>query len=308
MGISHFGVIPMDYNIDSIRLDIFHGRGNVYKVIIKYVRTLLSGNWTAITLFTNMLSKWNEWDGYVIITWILGKPMNNLRGAHTLEFADRTDKVCHVFRSLIKDSRVTALWESLKCFHVMCEILSLIFIDDYKDLKELFLASNVDSISSSKNEIAKAVIELYKTKADQFYTHALASFMSQETSGDRETFHLHALRHYMPTFMKRTYERHKMNVGIFTMEGFEYKNYSSKHAIREHSNRRGNVCMQSLKYLTLQFINRKHNVQEEIKKRKQKRKARRKVKAKRKRSFSDVYPSEPACAQIPMRQSESTLT
>ena len=72
-------------------------------------------------------------------------------------------------------------------------------------------------------------------------------------------------------------------MGVFTMEGFEYKNYSSKQAIREHSNRRGNVCHQSLKFLTLQFILKHHEVQKEIIKREYKLKARTKVKAKRKR-------------------------
>ena len=37
MGISHFGAIPMDYIISNIRIDIFHGRKNVYKVCLTYI-------------------------------------------------------------------------------------------------------------------------------------------------------------------------------------------------------------------------------------------------------------------------------
>ena len=59
MGISHFGAVPMDYNISSIRLDIFHGRGNVHKVCLTYIRKLLKGNWTSITAFAQMLNSWN---------------------------------------------------------------------------------------------------------------------------------------------------------------------------------------------------------------------------------------------------------
>ena len=45
----------MDYDIGSIQLDIFHGRGNVFKMCIAYIRKLLGGNWTAITVFAQML-------------------------------------------------------------------------------------------------------------------------------------------------------------------------------------------------------------------------------------------------------------
>ena len=88
MGILHFGVVPMDYKIESICLDIFHGRSNVYKVFITYIRKLFKGNWTSITHFAQMLNSWDVWDDYSVVTWILAKPMASLRGAHTLEFCD----------------------------------------------------------------------------------------------------------------------------------------------------------------------------------------------------------------------------
>ena len=118
---------------------------------------------------------------------------------------------------------------------------------------------------TSKQAIPEATIEFHKEELQAFYKEALASFMSQETPGYSETFYIHVLRYYMPEFMKKTYGKHKMGVGIFTMEGFEYKHYSSKHVIHERSNSRGNFCMRSLKYLTLQYINQKYDVQEEIK-------------------------------------------
>ena len=58
--------------------------------------------------------------------------------------------------------------------------------------------------------------------------------MTKKVAGDGETFYLHAMSQYMPVLMKDTYDDHRLGLGIFTMEGFEYKNYSSKHAIREH--------------------------------------------------------------------------
>ena len=38
--------------------------------------------------------------------------------------------------------------------------------------------------------------------------------------------------------MKETYERHGLGVGVFTMEGFEYKNYSSKQAVKNQTNKK----------------------------------------------------------------------
>ena len=99
-GVSHFGVVPEDYDITSLCIDIFHERGNVHKVFIMYIQKILAGNWASITAFANILKKWDQWDDYVVITWILGKSISNLRGSHTLEFSDRTDQVCKLLSSM----------------------------------------------------------------------------------------------------------------------------------------------------------------------------------------------------------------
>ena len=94
MGISYFGAILLDYNISNMRLDILHERSNVHKVCLAYICKLFKGNRTSITTFVKMLNSWSVWDNYTVVTWILAKPMSCLRGAHTLEFLDRTDEVC----------------------------------------------------------------------------------------------------------------------------------------------------------------------------------------------------------------------
>ena len=108
MGISHFGAIPLDYKISNMLIDIFHGRGNVYKVCLTYIRKILRGNWTAITAFAQMLNGWNSWDDYNVVTWILAKPMSSLRGDHTLEFSERTNEVCDLLLSIQKIPKVNA--------------------------------------------------------------------------------------------------------------------------------------------------------------------------------------------------------
>ena len=71
----------------------------------------------------------------------------------------------------------------------------------------------------------------------------------------------------MPHIMRDTYKRHKIGLDIFTMEGFEYKNYTSKQVMRSRTNGRGIQCMQSLRVMQLLFMHDKLVVEHDLKKR-----------------------------------------
>ena len=83
-----------------------------------------------------MLNNWNVWDDYSVITWILAKPLSNLRGAHTLGFSKRTDEFCEKLQSLQNSQKVNKLCVSLKSFCRMCELLSLVFLDEFNTTKK----------------------------------------------------------------------------------------------------------------------------------------------------------------------------
>ena len=85
-----------------------------------------------------------------------------------------------------------------------------------------------------------------------------------------ETFYLHNLKHYMPHIMRYTYENHGVGPAIFTMEGFEYKNYTSKQVMRCWTNGRGIQCMQSLRVMQLLYINDHFSVSDEFNKQQRK--------------------------------------
>ena len=70
--------------------------------------------------------------------------------------------------------------------------------------------------------------------------------MESSGSGEGELFYLHVLRHYMPKNMQTTYYRHHKGVAFFRMEGFEYKNYTSKHIMQSRNNGRRIQVNQSL--------------------------------------------------------------
>ena len=73
--------------------------------------------------------------------------------------------------------------------------------------------------------------------------------MIKSNQGDCETFYLYSLRWYFPEIMKLTYQRHGVGIGVYTLEGFEYKNYTSKWVVQTRTNGKDNITMQSLKTL-----------------------------------------------------------
>jgi hypothetical protein len=50
-----------------------------------------------------------------------------------------------------------------------------------------------------------------------------------------ESLYVHKLGYYMPVHVKITFERHRLVIGIFTMQGFERRNKESKNCIKRFS-------------------------------------------------------------------------
>ena len=129
-----------------------------------------------------------------------------------------------MLKSLQNSSKVTSLFKALTSFQRISKFLLLVIIDDYKIAKSFFPQDSPITETSTKKEIAYQLIDCYEKEASKFYTNAHASFMSLDIPGDGETFYIHSITKYIPVIMRRTYDQHKLGVGIFTMEGFEYKN------------------------------------------------------------------------------------
>ena len=67
---------------------------------------------------------------------------------------------------------------------------------------------------------------------------------------------------------KRLCQKHWLRIEVMTMEGFEYKNFTSKYVISTRTNGKGNIVLQSMRVLHLLFQTGYHNVEREIKRRK----------------------------------------
>lgn len=257
-GICHFGVVPEGYNFaSSMRYDVFHGRGNIGKKMIAYIHKLLDGNYTNLEQFAFFLQTLKSWGDYEISPWLTGDGVARLKGVHIKQFVKQVDDVTTMLSSLCLPHEVKHINIALKAFAKVSKILSFIFIDDYDDVKE-FLSDSQLNKSSPKEEIASAIVKSYKKYAKEFYDAGMKSFMTTSTMGDSETFYVHNIVFYMPSIIQDTYEKHKLGPGVWSMEGFEYKNAQSKRAVYTHSNRKGNLPAQSLAHLFLIYTMGRH--------------------------------------------------
>ena len=141
--------------------------------------------------------------------------------------------------------------------------MSIMIIDEYEVVSKFVPSIN---ISSTPQQFAGAFAECFKTNVDIFYKHGLDSFLTERSKGDKETFYIHTISHYVYDIIKDTYRSHRLGPGVWSMEGFESKNAQSKRAVCIHSNRKGNLPAQSIAQMYLQFVGGKHDVEAELKK------------------------------------------
>ena len=64
----------------------------------------------------------------------------------------------------------------------------------------------------------------------------------------------------MPDIVERTYEKHRLGPGVFTIEAFEATNFSTKKLVRSKSNHKGNTCLKTMVQLVTSHANYEHNI------------------------------------------------
>ena len=73
--------------------------------------------------------------------------------------------------------------------------------------------------------------------------------LTQNVTGDRETFYMHELRYYVPQIAKKIHDTYGVRIGVYTMQGYERQNKESKNTLRRFNNNRGNIVVPNLKQL-----------------------------------------------------------
>ena len=234
LGITHFGVDPNQLRRDQIRLDTFHLKCAVTRVLMRELQKfMLDQSYKHIQQFkVKVLSKfWNQFHLFVFAN---NKPFASFQGNELARFIVNIPGINEFLIATFDESlylkglmRALVLWKTMFAFLGKTRIDDCGGVDGYKTM--------IDSYVSNANE-------LFEIGAD--------SFLSDGTKiGEKESFYMHALKNYIPTMARITLERHRLGIGVFNMQGFERRNKESKNTLRRFSNMKGNIVMNNVKRL-----------------------------------------------------------
>ena len=244
---------------------MFHGGVNYVKLQVKYIRRILEGDYESLDKFGQFLmTNLKTWKAFQITPWLNNDPQSkSLRGEHTKEFTKSTHKICEQLKKLRSNRECHNFCDALYAYEKINCFLSFIFIDDYKTANALF-GHNIFTANTERKCIGEKMLKEFERLVTVLYDLGMKTFLTDVVLGDHETFYAHAMRWYFVALLKRTYAKFDLGLGAFSKEGFEAINYMTKRIIRDHSNRRGNICAQTMVRIVLAYVNHVHDVQIEL--------------------------------------------
>ena len=102
-------------------------------------------------------------------------------------------------------------------------------VEALKVLKPIFDFTSITHIEDGVN-YGELLVQ-FKDDVTLLFRHGKDTFLA----GNGVTFYFHCLRFYLPQIANITFKRHKLGLGIFTMQGFEQRNKESKNTINRFS-------------------------------------------------------------------------
>ena len=230
-GVSHFGIEPDLLPRDSLRFDTFHMKCAVTRKIMGYTRRFFMNQSSEVMddFCTKVLRTF--WKDYHLYVWKNKKNFASFLGNEIALFVGNTNAIIRFMDDNLESTvEVDSMKEALQLWLKLFKFLGLTYI------------TNEDEY---KNDLLQFELNLKR-----FYTVGARTFLSSQqmiVDGREESFYCHALRYYMIEIAKVTFERHRVGIGIFNMQGFERRNKESKNCIRRFSNKRGNVLPNNLR-------------------------------------------------------------
>ena len=105
---------------------------------------------------------------------------------------------------------------ALKLWVKICEFIIKAKIDDGDDYEEQ--------------------IKQFEILVKQFYEYGRTTFLASKAGviGSMETSYMHILRYNLATLAKITFRRHKVGIGVFTLQGYERCDKESKDIFLKH--------------------------------------------------------------------------
>ena len=170
------------------------------------------------------------WGAFHVSVWRLNKKISSFNGNEIVLFIRNIPKIISFLKENFRpDPDLDAICDGLSAWADITPFLNHVTYE------------SVDHFEAS--------IKKYEEDVKKFYAAGKTSFLFAKTEGDIETFYSHTLRFYMLQIARTTFEKHKLGLGIFTMQGFERRNKESKNTFRRFTNKKGNTLLSNLKRL-----------------------------------------------------------
>ena len=184
--------------------------------------------------FCDILSQF--WSMHNCLLWVMGNPFQRLVGSDLFSFVQNIHKVTSFLQqSIVANNTMDQLCEALHLWKEITPMLTLLKYDNEEDYYSKY--------------------DAFVTAVKRFYVCGSKTFITKDPSnvGGEETFYLHVLRFYLPQKMHQLYVKHKVGLGVCTMQGFERRNKESKNTMQRFYNGRGNVLVTNMKRLWFVF-------------------------------------------------------
>lgn len=228
-GVTHFGIHPGKFSIESVRFDVFHLRSAITRKLLHYLRQTMDqyDDSTLLQVFKWFRNLWGEW---YCVQFILNQTQTRLQGSHIVNFIKRIDDIVGLIKLLVEpDEEFDSFLNALVLWKDISKFLNITEIED-------------------KDEY-KCKIEKFEKDVTLFYELGSKSFLTKNDLGDMESFYTHVLRNYIVPIANKTLSDYGCGVGVFTMQAYEHRNKQSKRFMRSRTNNRGNLCMQTIQAL-----------------------------------------------------------
>ena len=235
-GITHLGFDPEFLPMSTIRFDTFHLSCAVIRKLMNCLRLfVLKQSSNFIKSFTNEVLRSFMTD-FLVYCWNNKLKFSVFKGNDLFTFVSYNNKIIEFLQEhLTQTDELKNICLGLRQIRPIIKFMTKTYIkteDDYK--KDL---------------------SFFKKDLEVFYEAGKGTYFRKEAD---ESFYMHCLRFYMPKIAEITFDRHKLGLGIFTMQGFERRNKESKNTIKRFSttNRKSKSLMKNnLKRLLMVFIN-----------------------------------------------------
>ena len=210
-GVTHFGIHPDKLPISTIRFDVFHLTCAITRKIMNYLRRfILKQSTDTVKEFSNTILR-KFWSDFHVFCWNNKLNFSSFKGNELSLFIVNIPSVNEYLKhKFLATDELSDVVGGLSLMQDLFKFMSITYIDD--------------------QEIYKIQLIKFKKDLKGFYKFGKNTYLS-----DDETFYCHCFRYYLPQLVDITFERHKLGLGIFSMQGFERRNKESKNSLRRFS-------------------------------------------------------------------------